>query len=96
LRRPPVPSLRARSLAKFYKRSPDTPGDEEVQRYLLHLCQVRGLSASSTNVTLHALRIFFHKTLRREPVTFQLPTPTMGDDIALRQAGVGHKESSKI
>jgi site-specific recombinase XerD len=61
-------------LAKFYKRGPDTLGDEEVQRYLLHLRQERGLSASSTNVTLHALRFFFHKTLRREPVIFQLPS----------------------
>ena len=61
-------------LAKFYKRGPDTLGDEEVQRYLLHLRQERGLSASSTNVTLHALRFFFHKTLRREPMTFQLPS----------------------
>jgi site-specific recombinase XerD len=61
-------------LAKFYRRSPDTLGDEEVQRYLLHLRQERGLSASSTNVTLHALRFFFHKTLRREPATFQLPS----------------------
>ena len=61
-------------LAKFYKRDPDTLGDEEVQRYLLHLRQERGLSASSTNVTLHALRFLFHKTLRREPVTFQLPS----------------------
>ncbi len=63
-------------LAKFYKRSPDTLGDEQVQRYLLHLRQERGLSASSTNVTLHALRFFFHKTLRREPASFQLSSPT--------------------
>ena len=61
-------------LAKFYKRRPDTLGEEQVQRYLLHLRQERGLSASSTNVTLHALRFFFHKTLRREPASFQLPS----------------------
>ena len=61
-------------LAKHYKRSPDTLNDEAVQRYLLHLRQERGLSASSTNVTLHALRFFFHKTLRQEPARFQLPS----------------------
>jgi site-specific recombinase XerD len=60
-------------LAKFYNSSPDTLNDEQVQRYLLHLRQERGLSASSANVTVHALRFFFHKTLRREPATFQLP-----------------------
>ena len=60
-------------LAKFYNCSPDTLNDEQVQRYLLHLRQERGLSASSTNVTVHALRFFFHKTLRREPAAFQLP-----------------------
>ena len=40
----------------------------------MQILLLRGLSASSTNVTLHALRFFFHKTLRREPATFQLPS----------------------
>ena len=35
-------------LAKFYNCSPDTLNDEQVQRYLLHLRQERGLSASSS------------------------------------------------
>ena len=77
-------------LAKFYKRGPDTLGDEEVQRYLLHLRQERGLSASSTNVTLHALRFLFHKTLRREPRDSKNKWPKCGCARVLAEAcGIG-------
>ena len=42
-------------IAKYYKRSPDTLSEEEVQRYLLHLIEERKLAWSSVNVAVSAL-----------------------------------------
>ena len=60
-------------LATFYKRSPDQLTDQDVQRYLLHLYQDRGLAPMTCNRVLYGLRFFYHKTLGRERATFQLP-----------------------
>ena len=48
-----------RGLAKYFKRSPDTLTEDEVQRYLLHLIEERKLAWSSVNVTVSALKFLF-------------------------------------
>lgn len=60
-------------LATFYKRRPDQLTDRDVQRYLLHLHQDRGMAPTSCNRVLYGLRFFYHKTLGRERTSFQLP-----------------------
>ena len=39
-------------IAKFYRRAPDELNDREVQQYLLHLIDERGLSWSTCNIAV--------------------------------------------
>lgn len=61
------------ALAKHYRRSPDRLSEREIQGYLLHLMEERKLALSSCRVALHGLRFFYHETLRREELEFDLP-----------------------
>lgn len=60
-------------LARYYHRSPDSLDAAAVQRYLLHLIQERHLSWSTCNLTSHALRFFYHVSLHRPEVAFEIP-----------------------
>lgn len=51
-----------KGLAKHYRRSPDQLAQEEIRTYLLHLEQ-RGLSPSSRNVAISAMKFFYHRML---------------------------------
>lgn len=51
-----------KGLAKHYRRSPDQFTQEEIRTYLLHLEQ-RGLSPSSRNVAISAMKFFYHQML---------------------------------
>lgn len=62
-------------IAKYYKRSPDTLTEDEVQRYLLHLIEERKLAWSSVNVAVSALKFLFQVTLKRRSVEFEIPRP---------------------
>ena len=62
-------------LATFYRRSPDRISDQEIQAYLLHLIRERRRSWSTCNIVVHALRFFFHTTLKRDRTTFEVPSP---------------------
>ena len=78
-----------RGLAKFYRRSPDAISIEEVQSYLLHLLQKRGLSHSTCNLVTNGLRFllylikagllpvrfFYRITLGQSETEFCLPRP---------------------
>lgn len=52
------------AMARYYGRSPETLGDEEIQDYLLGLCQ-RGLSFSTVNIAVSALRLLYGEVLGR-------------------------------
>ena len=54
--------------AKYFGRSPDLLGAEEVREYQVHLIEERHLSASTLNVTVCALRFLYRVTLRRQGV----------------------------
>ena len=52
------------ALAGHYKRSPASLSDEEIRGYLIGLHH-RGLSFSSINVAVSALRLFYGQVLKR-------------------------------
>jgi len=62
-----------RGLAKHYHRSPDQLSAEEVQAYLVHMITARKLSWSTCSIAASAFRFFYHVTLRRDAVAFEVP-----------------------
>jgi integrase/recombinase XerD len=65
------------ALAKHYRCSPDRLTQDQIQGYLLYLIEERKLARSSCLVALHALRFFYHHTLRREDLKFGVPRSRM-------------------
>lgn len=61
------------ALAKHYHRSPDLLTEQEIQGYLFYLIEERKLARSSCLQALHALRFFYHETLKRTDVSFGIP-----------------------
>lgn len=62
-----------RQVAKFalyFGRSPDRLGPEHIRQYQIHLIEERGLSYSTVNVALSAIRFLYEHTLSR-PWTLQ-------------------------
>ena len=60
-------------LAQHYNRRPDQLSTREVQRFLVHLHEERGLAWSSCNIYAQALRFFYRITLGRAAVDFYIP-----------------------
>jgi site-specific recombinase XerD len=60
-------------LAKHYQRSPERVSEAEVQSYLLYLLQERKLAWSSCNIVTQGLKFFYHQTLKRRVLEFQVP-----------------------
>jgi site-specific recombinase XerD len=60
-------------LARHYGRSPDRISNHEVKAYLLYLHQIAKRSTGTCNVAAAALRFFYHKTLGRPHVDFDIP-----------------------
>lgn len=58
-----------KGLARYYQQWPDLLADEEVQRYLLYLCEERKLSVSTSNQVHCAMKFFYETTLGRAGVT---------------------------
>jgi site-specific recombinase XerD len=61
-------------LAKYFGLSPAQLSDQQLQEYLLHL-HARGLSASTLNVRLSGLRLFYQQVLQRPWTIKALPRP---------------------
>jgi site-specific recombinase XerD len=53
------------AFARYFGKSPDQLGPEEIRRYQLYLVEAKGLSSSAINVTVCALRFLYRITLRR-------------------------------
>ena len=62
-------------LAKYYKRSPDSLTNDEVQAYLAFLIQERKLSWSTCSQAAHACRFLYHVTLGHSRTDFHAPAP---------------------
>jgi len=54
------------AFAKYFGRPPDTLGPEDIRAYQIYLIDEKGLSPSSLNVTVSALRFFYCVTLQRD------------------------------
>ena len=71
-------------LARFYGRSPERISAQEVQDYLLHLHEQRGLSWKSCNCARHGIRFLYRITLGRPDPHFYVPgakTPSVLPEI---------------
>ena len=53
-------------LAKYYRRSPDEIGEEELRQYLLYLQNEKAVSASTMAVALCGIKFLYQHTLQRE------------------------------
>lgn len=60
-------------LAKHFRRSPDRIGESEIRQYLVYLIEERKLSSSSCLQALHALRFFYHETLKQMEIDISMP-----------------------
>jgi site-specific recombinase XerD len=62
-------------LAKHYHRAPDQLSDEDVRAYLYHLHTKSTYSASTLNVVINGLRLFYREVLQRSlgQLEFALP-----------------------
>ena len=60
-------------LARHYRRSPDQVSAQEVQDYLIHLHEQRGLAWQSCNCVRHGIRFFYRITLGLPEPHFYLP-----------------------
>lgn len=61
--------------ARYFQRSPDELGPEEVRTYQVYLTQTRGLSPSSVSVATGALRFLYKVTLKRDWAVEDIPMP---------------------
>ena len=61
--------------AKFFDRSPDKLGPQEVRAYQIHLVQVRKLEASSVGIATSALRFLYKVTLKQTWAPDDIPMP---------------------
>ena len=62
-----------KGLAKYYKQSPDTLTNEQIQAYLLHLLKDRKLAWGTVNAYLSGLICFFRDFLQWDETQFKIP-----------------------
>ena len=62
-----------KGLAKYYKQSPDTLSNEQIQDYLLYLLQDRKLTWGSVNAYLSGLVCFYKGFCKWDETQFQIP-----------------------
>ncbi len=62
-------------LARYFHRSPDQLGPEQLREYTAHLFRDRKLSDNSVNQIVSALRFFFRKVLKRPWSEDEMPYP---------------------
>jgi len=60
-------------LAIHYGKRPDLLSSRDIQRFVLHLHEVDGLSWSTCNTVVNGLRFFYHTTLAHPEATFRIP-----------------------
>jgi len=62
-----------KSLAEYYRRSPDRLTDEQVQEYLLYLLKEKRLAWNTCNVHFSGIRHFYTSILNRDINLFYRP-----------------------
>jgi integrase/recombinase XerD len=61
--------------ARYFGRSPEELGPEQVREYQRHLIEDRHLSAGSVSIAASALRFLYRVTLKREWISDDIPMP---------------------
>src|SRR5436309_8097746 len=64
-----------RGLARFYGKSPDLVGEEELRRYFLHLTLEKKVARATATIALCGIKFFFQNTLQRHWTCFKLLRP---------------------
>lgn len=72
-------------LARYYHRSPDQIGDDEIKAYLLHRLRDEQLAASSMIVTVSGLRFFYGQVLQRPTTAIEQALPRMKKPVCRPQ-----------
>jgi len=80
------------SFAKYFQRSPELLGPEEIRTYQVHLTTERKLAPGSLSIIASALRFLYKVTLKREWVDREIPLPKKPFKlpVILSRAEVGH------
>jgi site-specific recombinase XerD len=65
------------SYARFFGRSPEQLGPEQVRTYQLHLRETRKLAPSSISIAVSALRFLYKVTLKRNWAPDDIPMPKL-------------------
>ena len=73
-------------LAKYYHRPPDQLSDEEVRAYLYHLHTHSTYSASTLNVVINGLRLFYRVVLERSLGRLEFALPRFKKPVRRPQA----------
>jgi integrase/recombinase XerD len=63
------------SFARYFRRSPELLGPEEIRAWIIHLTNERKLAPSSVQLAVGALRFLYRITLRREWSDEDFPLP---------------------
>jgi site-specific recombinase XerD len=62
-------------LTRYYMRSPDQLGEEDLRRYFVHLTCERKLARATVTIALCGIKFFYEKTLKRDWSLTGVPTP---------------------
>jgi len=65
--------LAVKGLARFYKQSPDSLSNEQIQKYLLYLIEEKKLAWGSVNNMLCGLSCFYKNVLKWDDTRFTIP-----------------------
>lgn len=93
------------AFARYFDRSPEELGAEQVRVYQSHLVQTRNLAPSSVGTATAALRFLYRVTLRRDGAPddipmpkkpFKLPVVLSPDEVTLFLASVGNLKHCTI
>jgi integrase/recombinase XerD len=61
--------------ARYFRRSPDQPGPEEIRQFLLHAIKEKKISLATYQGYRAALKFFFTGTLKRPWFEHEIPKP---------------------
>jgi len=64
-----------KGLAKFYHKSPDQLGEEEIRNFFLYLINEKRAARSTVTIYLCGIKFFYEKTLGRDWLVFDLIRP---------------------
>jgi len=74
-------------LTRYYKRSPELLGEEELRAYFVHLTCERKLARPTITIALSGIKFFYEKTLKRDWSLTGVPVPKRNKFLPVILAG---------